>query len=111
MNFKSAINTGNEGLYWLNRIRELKPTLPVIMITAYGAIDLAVQSLKQGATDFIVKPWQNEHLLQVIDGLLAKSGKQKAVQKTHETTINEMIGKSDIMKRSEKHTYELQSLM
>jgi DNA-binding NtrC family response regulator len=59
MNFKSAINSGNEGLYWLSRIQELKKDIPVIMITAYGAIDLAVQSLKQGASDFIVKPCQN----------------------------------------------------
>src|SRR5690606_1609775 len=64
MNFKSAINTGNEGLFWLGKIKSQYPHINVVMITAYGAVDLAVRSLKQGASDFIVKPWQNEHLLQ-----------------------------------------------
>ena len=63
MNFKASINTGNEGIYWLKRVKELKPDTAVIMITAYGDIDLAVRSLKEGASDFIVKPWHNEKLL------------------------------------------------
>lgn len=97
MNFKSAINTGNEGLYWLNRIKSLRPEIPVIMITAYGAIDLAVTSLKQGATDFIVKPWQNEHLLNVLaDSLSHKNGKRK-VHKV-QTTGSDIIGESEVMK-------------
>src|SRR5690606_5313387 len=78
MNFKSTINTGNEGLYWLNRIKSIKPDLPVVMITAYGAIDLAVTSLKQGAADFVVKPWQNEQLIDVIKGLLSKKDRKRA---------------------------------
>ncbi|WP_262249959.1 sigma-54-dependent transcriptional regulator [Parapedobacter soli] len=77
MNFKSTINTGNEGLYWLNRIKTAKPDLPVVMITAYGAIDLAVTSLKQGAADFVVKPWQNEQLINVVSSLLSKSEPKK----------------------------------
>src|SRR3546814_8558478 len=77
MNFKSTINTGNEGLYWLNRIRSIKPDLPVVMITAYGAIDLAVTSLKSGAAEFVVKPWQNEQLIGVITGLLSTKERQK----------------------------------
>jgi len=100
MNFKSAINTGNEGLYWLGRIKALKPDLPVIMITAYGAIDLAVTSLKQGATDFIVKPWQNEHLLDVVGNLLdnqKKSEKRKGTDlKSKSNSL--IIGESDVMK-------------
>jgi response regulator RpfG family c-di-GMP phosphodiesterase len=62
MNFNASINTGNEGIYWLKRIKELKPDVLVIMITAYGDIDLAVRSLKEGASDFVVKPWHNEKL-------------------------------------------------
>jgi two-component system response regulator HydG len=72
MNFNSAINTGNEGLYWLNKIKEWKPNVCVIMITAYGDIDLAVRSLKEGANDFIVKPWHNEKLISTIKALLDK---------------------------------------
>src|SRR5215216_8124646 len=66
MNFNSSINTGNEGIFWLKKIRELKPDSCVIMITAYGAIDLAIRSLKEGAFDFVVKPWHNEKLLAAI---------------------------------------------
>ena len=66
MNFNSAINTGNEGLYWLRKIKEWDATASVIMITAYGDIDLAVRSLKDGAVDFVVKPWHNEKLITTI---------------------------------------------
>lgn len=72
MNFTSATNTGNEGLFWLRRIRQWRPDLPVIMITAYGDIDLAVRSLKEGADDFIVKPWHNERLLLTFQEVLGK---------------------------------------
>ena len=66
MNFSVGFNTGNEGLFWLQRIREVKPGLPVIMLTAYGDIDLAVKSLKSGAADFVLKPWDNDGLLKKI---------------------------------------------
>ena len=66
MNFNSSINTGNEGIYWLKKIREFKSEASVIMITAYGDIDLAIRSLKEGAFDFVVKPWHNEKLLATI---------------------------------------------
>src|SRR6187549_1227849 len=66
MNFNSSINTGNEGIFWLKKIREFRSNAAVIMITAYGDIDLAIRSLKEGAYDFIVKPWHNEKLLAVI---------------------------------------------
>jgi len=72
MNFASATNTGNEGLFWLRRIKEWHPDIQVIMITAYGDIDLAVRSLKEGANDFIVKPWHNERLLLTFREVLRK---------------------------------------
>lgn len=97
MNFKSAINSGNEGLYWLSRIKEIRNDISVIMITAYGAIDLAVQSLKQGAADFIVKPWQNEHLQDVIKALLSNKDK-KNIRTNNQLTLNDVIGESEIMK-------------
>src|ERR1700750_2464555 len=53
MNFNASINTGNEGIYWLKRVKELYPAMCVIMITAYADIDLAIRSLKEGAADFI----------------------------------------------------------
>jgi two-component system response regulator HydG len=99
MNFNSAINTGNEGIYWLRKIKEWKPNVCVIMITAYGDIDLAVRSLKEGANDFVVKPWHNEKLIDTIKDLLdkkegVKSGKPSAKGSAGQTAI---LGESDVM--------------
>jgi DNA-binding NtrC family response regulator len=63
MNFTAGVNTGNEGIYWLERIKESNPDISVVMITAYGDVDTAVRALKAGASDFIMKPWDNEKLL------------------------------------------------
>ena len=63
MNFQAGINTGNEGLYWLNHIKKSNPDISVVLITAYSDVELAVKALKQGATDFIPKPWENSKLL------------------------------------------------
>ena len=63
MNFTAGIKSGNEGIYWLGKIKEANPDISVVMITAYGDIDIAVKALKAGASDFVVKPWDNEKLL------------------------------------------------
>ncbi len=73
MNFSTGFNTGNEGLFWLQRIHEIKPELPVIMLTAYGDIDLAVKSLKNGAADFVLKPWNNDNLIKKIRATLQET--------------------------------------
>ncbi len=100
MNFKSSINTGNEGLYWLKRVKTLKPFLQVVMITAYADIDLAVRSLKEGAFDFMVKPWHNEKLLATIADALEKNNKQqRAESRQHKDSIigTELLGESEVM--------------
>ena len=100
MNFTSSINTGNEGLFWLKEIRKIKSDVSVIMITAYGDIDLAVRSLKEGATDFVVKPWHNEKLLGIIKDALRKK-ENKAVPVSHQNGDSvigkELIGESEVM--------------
>lgn len=63
MNFSAGVNNGNEGIYWLGRIRTSNPDISVVMITAWGDVDTAVRALKAGASDFILKPWDNEKLL------------------------------------------------
>lgn len=63
MNFQAGVNTGNEGIYWLGRIKETNPEVSVVMITAYGDINTAVKALKAGASDFVLKPWDNAKLL------------------------------------------------
>ncbi len=99
MNFKSAINTGNEGLFWLSKIRSSYPVLPIIMITAYGAVDLAVKSLKNGASDFIVKPWQNETLLTGIGEVLSTQKNKFEKQSANKLQISdtELLGDSEVM--------------
>lgn len=62
MNFKAGVNTGNEGIFWLREIKKRAPLAEVVMITAYGDVELAVRSLKEGAADFVLKPWDNEKL-------------------------------------------------
>lgn len=63
MNFSAGINNGNEGLYWLGAVKKQFPAIEVILFTAYADIDLAVKGIKEGATDFVVKPWSNAKLL------------------------------------------------
>ncbi len=100
MNFSSSINTGNEGIYWLNKIREMKSTASVIMITAYGDIDLAVKSLKEGAADFVVKPWHNERLLQTVKDALQKNlKKSESTSSTSYRLDGSIIGRSEVMQQ------------
>ncbi|MGZ8518422.1 MAG: sigma-54-dependent transcriptional regulator, partial [Chitinophagaceae bacterium] len=102
MNFTSSINTGNEGLFWLKEIRKIKPDAAVIMITAYGDIDLAVRSLKEGAADFVVKPWHNEKLMSTIKEILKRKGtKSGALPLSHTGSIvgKELLGESEAMQQ------------
>lgn len=79
MNFSAGVNTGNEGLYWLREIKKRSPQTTVVMMTAYGAVDLAVSSLKEGAADFILKPWNNEKLLATVRAALELSRSHKTI--------------------------------
>lgn len=99
MNYNSAINTGNEGIYWLRKIKEWKPAICVVMITAYGDIDIAVRSLKEGANDFIVKPWHNEKLIDTIKDLLDKrEGVKSTVASIKgKPGVTSILGDSDVM--------------
>src|SRR5437773_2433983 len=70
MNFSRA-TTGEEGLALLERVRRLDPGIPVILLTAWASIALAVEGMKRGASDFVAKPWSNAHLLQTVETALA----------------------------------------
>jgi two-component system response regulator HydG len=70
MNFAKGATSGGEGFEWLGRIREIDPSAVVILITAYGDVGMAVKAIKAGATDFILKPWQNEKLLATLSSAL-----------------------------------------
>lgn len=81
MNFSAGVNTGNEGLFWLREIRKKAPQISVIMMTAYGAVDLAVKALKEGATDFVLKPWNNDKLLATVKSAYALRKSRKEIKK------------------------------
>ena len=66
MNFSTDVNNGNEGLYWTSEVRKAAPSVEVVLFTAYADISLAVEGMKRGAFDFIVKPWENEKLISVL---------------------------------------------
>ena len=102
MNFTSSINTGNEGLFWLKEIRKIKPDAAIIMITAYGDIDLAVRSLKEGASDFVVKPWHNEKLIGTIKEILKRKGNKTGslpLMNTDSIVGKELLGESEAMQQ------------
>lgn len=71
MNFTSVVNNGNEGLYWLHEIKKVRSDLPVVLFTAFADIELAVRGLKEGAEDFVVKPWENAKLVQTLQQVYA----------------------------------------
>ncbi len=93
MNFSAGVNTGNEGLFWLNEIKKKSPHTSVIMMTAYGAVDLAVRALKQGASDFVLKPWNNERLLTTVKSAyeLRKSKQEIHQLKKKESSLKQLI--------------------
>lgn len=96
MNFNGLVHTGNEGIFWLNKIKEYNSKIDVILITAYGDIDLAIRSLKEGASDFLVKPWKNEKLVETMHHIL----KKKQAIKLQNIQIGKglkIIGESDVM--------------
>ncbi len=104
MNFSAGVNTGNEGLYWLSRIKEIKPELEVVLFTAYGDVELAVKALKQGAADFVLKPWDNEKLKATLRNVYKLQQSKKEIKKLKQ---KESALKSEINK--EKHFIIAQS--
>jgi len=80
MNFSTGRNTGNEGLFWLAKIKKIDPLVSVIMITAYGDVDLAVETMKGGAVDFIQKPWNSEKLISTLNAACQLSVSRRKVE-------------------------------
>lgn len=92
MNFTLDAASGVEGLYWLKEIQKLSPETVVILMTAYGDTELAVDAMKLGATDFVLKPWQNEKLLATITSAvkLAQSNHEISILKNKQAVISEV---------------------
>ncbi len=108
MNFKAGVTTGNEGIFWMNRIQQLSPHTQVVMQTAYSDIELAVKSIKEGAVDFLPKPWDKEKLVATIINAYQQSrsrkenrdlkSQQKALQHHLNQTQQPFIAASTAMK-------------
>ncbi len=107
MNFAKGVTTGEEGFKWLNRILKVDPDAVVILITAYGDIETAVRAIKEGATDFVVKPWQNEKILATLSSALrlrasqvelaAARNREKLLSADMDQPFHDIVGKSEAM--------------
>jgi DNA-binding NtrC family response regulator len=95
MNFKAGVNSGNEGLFWLDEILKLDKNAVIIMITAYGDIELAVKAIKKGATDFITKPWDaDKFITTVLNAIILSKSKQKnEILETRQEQLKQEINK------------------
>jgi len=101
MNFTADISSGKEGFHWLEQVQEIKPELPVVMITAYGDVEMAVRALKMGATDFVLKPWDNKKLLETLKNVVgkAKESSKPAAPTEKEAAFQHIIGESEAMQQ------------
>jgi DNA-binding NtrC family response regulator len=95
MNFSAGINSGNEGIFWLNNILKTDPDAVVVMITAYGDVELAIRAIKEGAIDFVLKPWDNNKLLATLQSAmkLRQSNKQVRFLQLKEKQLKEDISR------------------
>ncbi|MBR4441141.1 MAG: response regulator, partial [Bacteroidales bacterium] len=73
MNFNTNINTGNEGLFWIGEIKKAAPKTEVVLFTAYADVQLAVEGMKKGAFDFVVKPWENAKFIATLSAARDKA--------------------------------------
>lgn len=97
MNFTADVTKGREGLFWLQKIVEDHPSLSVVMVTAFGDVKLAVEAMKIGAVDFVVKPWENEKLIATVNAAfqLSKSKREVAKLKLHQARMAEVYAQPD----------------
>ena len=107
MNFAKGATSGKEGFYWLDKIHEIDPNAVVILITAFGDVDMAVRAIKEGASNFILKPWQNERLIATLTTAMSLRqtrteatklrSKQKQLSADLDQPFHDFIGKSPAM--------------
>ncbi len=87
MNFRGSINSGNEGMFWMNKIKNHHPKIDIVLITAFGDINLAVKAMKEGASEFIVKPWDNSDLLATLSQLSELRKSRNQINKIDSTKV------------------------
>src|SRR5688572_12148016 len=109
MNFTKDVSSGSEGYYWLEKILQIDPSAVVVLITAYGDIQMAVKAIKAGATDFVLKPWENEKLLATLysamrlretkDEVQHLKIKNQEINQALNDRFSEIIGQSPAMQK------------
>lgn len=99
MNYRIGFEEGKEGLYLLKEIKMLSPKTVVILMTAFGKVETAVEGLKSGAFDYILKPWENQKLLEVVKLAVNKSRKEKRKQVNNTVSDESFIGNSEVIKK------------
>ncbi len=96
MNFSGAVHTGNEGIFWLNQIKKINEDIAVVLMTAYADIDLAIRGLKEGASDFLVKPWKNDKIISTLTSAITKKEAAKTSSHINSPAVN-IIGESPVI--------------
>lgn len=109
MNFTKDVSSGHEGFYWLDKILQIDPNAVCVLITAYGDVDLAVRAIKEGASDFVLKPWENEKLLAtVLSAMKLRQSKDEVDQLRNQqrqmvadenTKFQDVIGQSPAIRK------------
>ncbi|RZK53085.1 MAG: sigma-54-dependent Fis family transcriptional regulator [Pedobacter sp.] len=114
MNYQKGANDGREGLYWLEHILSIDKDYVVILMTAYGNVELAVQAIKKGATDFILKPWENEKLFATLSAaakLRQSNKKVKKLEKIHTSMQSDMNRKFENLLGNHDSVQQLQKTL
>ena len=93
MNFSLGVNNGQEGLLWLHAIHRRHPDVPIVLMTAYADVKLAVKGLKSGAVDFITKPWDNHELIRVLKDAIDSNTEVLPLEKMEEEHVRKVVDK------------------
>lgn len=91
MNFSLGVNTGQDGLFWLRTLKKLHPDTPVVLMTAYADVQLAVKGLKNGAADFVTKPWDNDELVRTLRDAVEKSREVVTLDKLEQQYVHRVV--------------------
>ena len=93
MNFTLGVNSGQEGMIWLSAIHRKHPDIPIVLITAYADVQLAVRGLKSGAVDFITKPWDNDDLIRKLKDAIDKTQEVQSLDQLEKEHIKKVVDK------------------
>lgn len=93
MNFSMGVNSGQEGMVWLSAIHRRHPDIPVVLATAYADVRLAVRGLKNGAADFVAKPWDNDELIRVLKDAIDRTKEVSTLDEVEKTHVRKVVDK------------------